>query len=191
MKKNLLAGIVGIATTATLFAQGHILICNYLTPPYNQVLWFAPPGPGLHAVNDPTVQIQVWYGEGILSDPGSLSPGGTAYIDTTTDAASYDPGAGYGPGGYFFPIEQVLPTWQSGDVFTFQLRATRSPFSGTFVTPLWTEQYQIVSTSQAVRNASTVPTWALLPIPEPSVVALAGIGTMGILFCLPRRRAGN
>ena len=39
MKRTLVAAILGLATVGAAYGQGHLLISNYLNPPYSQVYW--------------------------------------------------------------------------------------------------------------------------------------------------------
>jgi hypothetical protein len=181
MKKILLLAILGIAAASESYGAGHIYIWNYATAPYNQVLWSAG-FPGAQAINDPNVQIQVWYAEGNVSDDSLLTPGAIGFIEP---GYAYD--AGYGPGGYFNRIYQALPQWDFGDVYTFQLRSPDYP--GRSV--LWTEQSEIISSSDfpplPPHYSSTVP--QLVLVPEPSSFALASVAAFAWLIPWRRNRA--
>jgi hypothetical protein len=161
MKKALVFGLLSFAATP-VFPQGQIFIGNYNYggTPFAQVLWdsFGP------AVTNTSVQVQVWFAEGVIANDSLLIAGGSGAINAAYN--SYNPGDGYGPGGYFTDISQILPTWQSGDVFTFQLRAPGYPGRS----QLWQET--ITSLNQ---HASFVPR-LILNVPEPSTFALLSVG---------------
>lgn len=185
MKKSILSGVIGFVSLVSVMGQGQIQIGNYLTAPYNQVRYGLDVPGASSAVNDPNVQIQVWYGKGVVTDENLLIPGLTT---TVGFAASHDPGAGYGAGGYFYPVTQVLVGWQAGDTFTFQLRASFDSSFGLFTARsiLWTESSAIRSTSVAAELATTVP-GIVVVVPEPSVTALT-IFCIGSLCCHWRLR---
>jgi hypothetical protein len=192
MKRTLFATLLGVAIVPSISnGAGYLYISTYGAPPYNQVLWNpSTPVVGNLAVNDPNVQIQIWYGEGIISDPNLLTLGITEVI---FPPANYDPGLGHGPGGYFwmpdsyqYPL-QTLPDWDPGDYYTFQLRATGVAALGavTGSSALWQERGAITSTMQS-RFSDTVPQLVISLVPEPSMFALAGMGS-GLLLVFRRR----
>jgi hypothetical protein len=192
MKRNLLLSIFGVVLAPSFsHGAGYIYISNYGAPPYSQVLWNpSTPNVGNLAVNDPNVQIQVWYGEGIISDPNLLTPGITEVISPLLD---YDPGLGHGAGGYMWMSDrfqnpvQALPDWNPGDYYTFQLRATGVSALGavTGSSVLWQERGAITLTASS-RFSDTVPQLVISLVPEPSMFALAGVGT-GLLLVFRRR----
>lgn len=116
-----------LACCSNLSAAGHLHFSNYNSPPYNQVVWDASvPVVGGFAVNNTSVQLQMWYGEGVISDENLLTPGETFTVHLALNANPY-PFSGpidYGPGGFFGPVVQVLPTYDISETFTFQLRAS-------------------------------------------------------------------
>jgi hypothetical protein len=174
MKKACVLSIIGIAaSTAQSHGVGYVVFSNYETPPYNQVLY----GNG-NAVRDP-VQIQIWYGQGVITDGNALTAVATTVIDTGFN--TYDPHLGHGPGGYFDPVMLILPTWNPGDTFTFQLRATG--YEGRTI--LWTESASISPGPDPVMPTATLPQLVLTP--EPSVFTLIGLGTGGFWFFRRRR----
>jgi hypothetical protein len=174
MKKVLPWFLIGITAASESYGVGHIYISNYIAAPYNQVLWgFGLPGN--QAVDDPNVQIQIWYGEGNVADDNLLIPGAITTISSFL--SFYDPGAGFGPGGYFDGVIQVLPAWDPGDVYTFQLRAPDYPGRSA----LWTQQYEISpAPGYPINSSSVVP--RLVLVPEPSSFALAFFAASGWLI---------
>jgi hypothetical protein len=75
MKRLLLILLLMTVHEDTAYSQGRVLFSNYFTPPYNQVIWY-PFEPGTYrAVNEPSLQVQVWYAEGVVTDPQILIPG--------------------------------------------------------------------------------------------------------------------
>jgi len=184
MKKILVATILGLSAGVTAFGQGQIAIANYLAAPYNQVYFV---GTG-QAVRNTSVQVQVWFAEGTIVDQSLLQQGITLNMATSGSSFTFDPGAGHGAGGYFIGDIQTLPTWNSGDVFTFQLRAV-----GTGVdtvssrSVLWQLSSDLASSSLPANTASVVPGLGVV-VPEPTTFALAGLGSAALLI-FRRRKA--
>jgi hypothetical protein len=193
MKKSILGALLGAAMAVTSYGQGHILISNYVTPPYNQVVWnsspsSAPAGQADKAVADFSLTFQIFYGAGTITDASALTPGVTFNLSSTGGSTGYDPGAGHGPGGYFINVVQTLPNWSAGDTYTFMygVAAGQGNYSGQSV--LWQESAQINSASAGPLNAATVP-GLVVSVPEPATFALFGLGSLGLLFFRRRKVA--
>lgn len=194
MKRAVLVALgVGMIVSQST-AAGHLYIGNYFVAPYLQVLWDdTVPVVGGSAVNDTSVQIQVWFGEGVVTDDSLLTAG---EITTINLAYTYNPypdisSTDYGPGGYFDRVLQVLPTYDFPDRlrFTFQLRAAgNTPYGSIDETvsrsALWTELNGIRDVGEPVPSppgeAETVPQLVVAVIPEPTAFALLGLGSLAL-----------
>lgn len=186
MKKTLVAAILGVSAAVTAYGQGQVAIANYLVAPYNQVYFVD----GGQAVRVNTVQVQVWFGEGVIADQNLLQPGIIMDMALAGGSFNFDPGAGHGAGGYFIGSIQTLPTWNAGETFTFQLRAVGTLAGLDTVASrsvLWQEQAQLNSSALPANLAATVPGLGVI-VPEPTTFALAGLGSAALLI-FRRRRA--
>lgn len=180
MKKTVALAILGVAATSA-FGQGHVFIQSYAIVPYNQITWGAEwqDARANTAVVDATVDLQVWYGAGTLADDSTLVEGMTFHVN---------PGITYNGGGFYDPIVQVVP---DAGTYTFQFRAmdgTGPIDEARSRSTLFT--FDAVSTSLPPQQATVdpVPGLTIMPlIPEPSTLALAGLGAAALL--LFRRRA--
>jgi hypothetical protein len=193
MKRKLLMAVLGFAFAPAVFGQGHILISNYIAPPYNQVYYAnvppTPAAPNGPAVTQTSVILTVWYGEGNITDPSLLVQGVNFAVNPSL---VFDPGHGHGPGGYYFSPAVLLPTWQAGDTFTFQVRASGTSPYGPVDTllsrsVLWTESSAIGNISLPA-NANTFSAGVPVHIvPEPSSLTMIGLSVAS--FLVFRRRA--
>jgi len=193
MKRSLIAAVVGLAATvATTFGQGHVQISNYLVSPYSQVIW-ANTVAGVGTANQSAqnasaaLQLTLWYGKGNLADANLLTAGPTFGLLTTGGPQAYNPGNGNGVGGYYF-INASIPTWVLGDTFTFQLRATGTAPGGQYTysgsSTLFTQSAQITDAAVPAGTSTAAPglTVNIVPVPEPSTFALAGLGSAALLI---------
>lgn len=187
MKKTLVAAALGIAAATTVFGQGSILLNNYVSGTYNQVVWgTGTPQMGTAVTSASGIELQLYWGPGVLTDYAQL----TAGVITPLSAANYDPGRGFGGGGYFTgPTQQVSP-WVAGDTFTFGLRVVAG--SGTLPgvmgeSALWQESANIHALALPQFGLANFPGLTVI-IPEPTTFALAGLGSAALLI-FRRRRA--
>jgi hypothetical protein len=195
VKRKLLSAILGLAVVPAAFGQGHVLISNYMVSPYNQVFWTPViPSVGNQAVRaDQGVVLTLWYGEGVITDPNLLIQGPSFGILASGGSEVYDPGVGHGPGGYYLAPEVVLATWQPGDTFTFQIRATGSTAFGPLNpvydrSAMWQENAAINSASLPA-NVCTFSAGLQITAPEPSSFALTGVAFGS--FLIVRRSRGR
>jgi PEP-CTERM motif len=219
MKRAVLASVAGIAFSGlAAFGQGHIIFSNYGSAVYNPVEYgpWAPPGyfAGLanHNVDDPNVELQLFYAYGDLtSDSISAflafaTPGVTTFINPALNpAGSYGTTATKGtPGGYYNGPDQVLTNWAPGETVTFLVRAweTAGPFGGpTFASSgviaessLWTEtgappgQNGIQPLSEPPAYFADGPPLMFFLIPEPATLAFSGLGLLALLACACRKQ---
>jgi hypothetical protein len=158
MKKTLAIAILGVATATTVFSQGHVLVSNYLVPPYNQIVWG--PGSPLNgtAVVDATVQLQLFYGAAGELNPAAVDQVGSAPF-SINPSLTFDPGAGRGSGGYY--DAQVLLTPAAGN-YTAVLRVISSGLIGE--SALF--QVTTISTALPAETAPVSPGLTVV-IPEP------------------------
>jgi hypothetical protein len=179
MKKILALALLGTAAT-TAFGQGHVVISNYLVPPYNQVTY----GPGFgaqtgKAVMSTAVQLTFWYGAGVVP-AGSLVAGNSFTVDP---GLTFDPGAGKGPGGYY---SAIFLSPAIGE-YTVQVRASGNLPEGPLTGSSSVFQVTTASTGLPAATASVSPGLVVTIVPEPSTFALAGLGAAALLIF--RRRA--
>jgi hypothetical protein len=192
MKRTVALTILGVAAATAAFGQGHILIGNYVGPNYNNVTWDSSVATvGGNAVTAADgLQFQVWFGAGVISDDSLLQAGATTEIN---------PAFTYKGGGYYSLVEQVLPSWQPGDTYTFQVRVmpgtTPNGEIDTLLSRsvLWQETSvpggRIDTTGNPARvneNGVGFSTF-VVAVPEPSTFALAGLGAAAMLIF--RRRS--
>lgn len=176
MKKALVLAVLGLASAVSTYAQGHVSVWSYNVAPYNQVMWGAG-GPG-GPVLDPSIQIQIWYGAGVVTDDSALLPGVTFHIN---------PGLTFNGGGFYDPVIQVLP---DTGVYTFQLRASGNTVAGAIDevssrSVLW--QPTGIGPTSNPANIDTATPGLIVVVPEPTSFALIGLGSAALV--LLRRRS--
>jgi len=163
------------ASSLTSYGQGHIAIGNYQGA-YNTVVWGTGPRNGLPVLSTEGITLTIWFGEGAGLTADQLTQGPVASWRVSSENAGF-------PGYYNFTTV-LLPTWNAGDTFTFQVRASGGNFTG--ASSLWTEQAQITS---SVGDPAPLPQLSqqsigltVVLVPEPSTFALAGLGSAALLI---------
>jgi hypothetical protein len=193
MKRILVASILGIAASVA-YGQGVINFGNYTAGSAftTQVKWgIAPLGYSTGDVVNQGV-ISLYAGQGILTDSTGLSLLATAPIFTTV---------GYGGGWYDMatPVQigsgyALIPAsiWSGTQTVTFQVRGTSTVGSETGIggSGLWQETPFSSGGSIAGDSPNAMkfgPLALILDVPEPSTLALAGLGAAGLLFFRKRQ----
>jgi len=217
MKKAIVASVLGLAASvATTFGQGIVQFNNYVSSTFQAVTYGA--GVAGHTaganVDNANVEVALFYALGNLtSDTTSQfltaagSAVGTTFIDTTLNTlATY---GGTGPGGYYDDGTTItLAGWTTSSTATFMIEAWDSTGGATFSTPgtlegtsaLWTETvdatypaslsgYGIVPSSvgspEPMLNG---PLGVVMTVPEPTTLALAGLGSLASLVAFRRKQ---
>lgn len=174
-----LLGLV-LAGAESAFGLGAIEIGNY-QPPYNPVVWASgvPTVGGRTVRSTDGVQLQLWYGRGIL-DEEQLTQGPFLPWDTTAESNGY--------AGYYGFTTVLLLDWEEGDTYTFQVRPVSE--LGWFAeigsrSALWTENSMIEDVSGSVlpppgRSRQSIG-FTLYVIPEPSSCGLVVLGSAALI----------
>jgi hypothetical protein len=209
MKRSIIAAILGVAgSVATTYGQGIVQFNNYISHSFNPVVTTL----GAN-VDSPTVEVALFYVLGNVSGDTTsafLTAAGsavaTAFIDPTANAGgSY---GGTGPGGYYNGPVATLAGWTTGATATFMVEAWDSTAGATFAnsaltgtSALWTETgdpslpgglsgYGIIPTSlgsPAEPMFTGMPT-LVVSVPEPTALALAGLGGLASLMAFRRKQ---
>lgn len=175
---------------------------------YNPVVYrllLASPGFVEINVNDPNMELQLFYAYGTYTDKNvfraNAVPGVTTFINTSINQdGSYGTALSKGsPGGYYNGPVQVLPDWVPGTTVTFMVEAweTAGPYGGpTYdvsllkgMTALWTETEATLPGNYGIEPYPSYPPGyfaagppvLVLIVPEPATVAVAGIGLLTLL----------
>jgi len=184
---------------------------------YNSSAASAPAGNAGKNVNDSGVELQLFYALGTYSTVSSFltaagSAVGTTFIDTGLNQAGSFGAAGT-PGGYYDDATTItLAGWSSttAATATFYVEAfeTTGTFAGggTFATSLltgasglWTETTAPTGSANGIQPSSNPPepfaggppttVMSTVSVPEPTTLALAGLGSLASLVAFRRKKA--
>jgi hypothetical protein len=193
MKKLLITSIMSL-TAAVAFGQGTVFFANdsaTLTSPPDRLIRFE--GSNLPATGT-NLQVQLYYGATTAS-AGSLQPLSSAAArlraSTTTIPGVWSGGGDRTLTGFNFGQQVTLQVrvWDIADGSTFEnaiANPARQGFSGVS-TPFL---YNIPATaSDPVPNffMSNFSGFTIVPVPEPSTFALAGLGAAALLIFRRRK----
>jgi hypothetical protein len=198
MKKTLLLGMVGLASVLSTYGQSTILLDNYQTSgPYITDQASAPLGAGwtmglYYALGDVTGSVAA--DPSGFADPGSLGGGlalGTGAGSTAAFSTSTFGLDGTALGGSFFAvpgtsgnggelITVMITAYNGGDYLSSLIRGHSQAFTMTTSS----------STSPAANaiGADMPGGFSVVPVPEPTTLALAGLGAAALMI-FRRRRA--
>jgi len=195
MKKSIVLAVLGgTLAAASSQAQGIINFSSYSANGGAGALTTFLSGGGV--VPD-GFSAQLYYALGTVSDPvipgnsqSILSPISSSLVLVgsaqvyNSNAAS----AGAYP-GYFGGNNVIIPTYASGPI-TFEVLTTgtvgSTPYqgrSGTFT------MASIPAAALPAINMTGMPAWQVAPVPEPTTLALAGLGGLASLVALRRKQA--
>jgi len=203
MKKALVASILGIAASVgSSFGQGQVYFNNYNATSGGQVTYAvdaALGGLSGQAVADPNVELQLFYAVGTFGSTGAFLTAATAGVTANINTAFTFEGGGWYANG---TAAQQIPAWtatgpDSSVTFLVQAWETTGPDGGaTYAQSLLRGQSTTwVETPAANANANGIQPTTVLPsyfnagpppmtidlVPEPSTIALAGLGIAGLL----------
>jgi hypothetical protein len=215
MKRAIIAAILGVAgSVATTYGQGIVQFNNYISHSFNPVVQTGGANVDLPTVE---VALFYVLGNATGDTTSAFltaagSPVSTGFIDTTLNTlGSY---GGTGPGGYYdSSTVATLASWTTSQTATFMVEAWNTAAGGTFTTQgnlagtsaLWTEVVDSGYASSTLTGYGIIPTslgapsepmftgmptltMALNPVPEPTTLALAGLGGAALL-ALRRKKA--
>jgi hypothetical protein len=197
MKKLFFSALVGFTTCAsTTFGQGVVQFNNYVSTTYQQVKYNPAMGGPLagQPVTSSTVELQLFWALGSFADTTSFSAAANAGVTTFIN-----PGFSFNGGGYYGGPNQILTGWTAGQTVTFQVRGWET--SGSSGSPnyfasgiqgisaLWQEVGAANANANGIQPSSNPakgfnvgpPAMTLAAVPEPSVLALSGLGAAALM----------
>jgi PEP-CTERM motif len=182
MKKSILIAVLGVAAcAATSYGQGFVVMNSYGA------------NGGLGAVTSlqgggpvgATFTAELYFALGTVSDPGNSGPVSGLFTPIASSIINYDAnGDGYFQGGTI-----TVPGYVSGPI-SFEILAIGGNASGR--SSAFTES-SVTSSAAAPPsffgdNGTGMPSF-VVPVPEPTTLALAGLGGLASLVALRRKQA--
>jgi len=201
MKKTLVLSILGIAACASTYGQGVVQFNNYQSTSYHNVKYandsFTQAAVGGLAggpVNSATVELQLFWALGTFGTQGAFDAAANAGVTTFIN-----PTLTFGGGGYYAGPNQILAGWTAGQTVTFEVQGWQT--TGTFggatygasglkgTSALWQEVGAATASGNGIQpsaNPATFfnagpPAMTLAAVPEPSVIALSGLGAAALM----------
>ena len=179
MKRALVASILGIAASvASSYGQANILFDTYLSSPFAIVQWssnpaLAPAGRAGSATTAGEFVANLLWTYGTTTGSAGLA------VPTTGDVGTYGSGfimypnvvstAANFPGG---PINFTIQVWQGADYASAMAKGEVS----------WTEPSGAFVPAGPASAFTALPGNIIVTVPEPSTLALAGLGAAAMLI---------
>jgi len=195
VKRTVLASVLGAAgllgLTASSYGQAQIFFDNYVASPYYNVHYT---GTGVAAGTEVSVELGYAVGAGQTSG-FTLLP---ATI-TTINPLDSQPNGGVGPavGGWFDGPVATLTGVGAGQAATLEVLGWTTTGGTTFAnaafngTLIWTEPgITLGGNGLPASNFTAMPGSLILsPTPEPTTLAIAGLGGLASLLALRRKQS--
>jgi hypothetical protein len=177
MKRAIIASVLGIAATVAPVpssqGQGVIMFDNYVMQGSGAfpVTWGSQHPLGYNTgdgVLDTSIIVGLYAGPGVQT----TSTGITTLLGTTPIMFNTDYPGSYQGGSVAIPTT----LWTGTQTVTFQVRGLAGPAGLTWMNVPWQETESITTITNPPNFMVNGPTALIFPIPEPSALALAGLG---------------
>jgi PEP-CTERM motif len=188
MKKSIFIAVLGLAAgVASSYGQGYIAMNSYSA---NSFAGFLTTLIGTSTPVDNTFSVELYYAMGTVSDPvdqNSATSVKTPVTGLTALPSSITPYDANND-GYFQGATAIIPGYTGGPI-TLELVASNPGWLGR--SGSWTESsISAASTSLSIFGDNGVaPSFVVAPVPEPTTLALAGLGGLASLVAFRRKQA--
>lgn len=194
MKKQLIAAIVGTVALGSAVmssqAQGYVVFSNYASTPYYPVVYGSIAQgveaglAGTGALGNVSVELGYFIGTFTANSVFTMVPASITAINPALMAPPN--GVGQSTTGYFTGPGITIASYSSGPI-SFMISAFTTSGTSYTGTLKWTEPS--ISTAVAAPFTALPGEVVLTAVPEPSTLALAGLGGFGMLMALRRKKA--
>ncbi|HEY1719403.1 MAG TPA: PEP-CTERM sorting domain-containing protein [Verrucomicrobiae bacterium] len=193
MKRSIFIAVLGMASAVVAYGQGKVNFSNYYSSTQPTGITFAS-GPAAGEGVGPQISVELLYGDSTdttISQLTALASTITAAgIGVASNPGAIGTGAGWFSGGAF--VVPSIGAATAGGTYMFALEAF-----GTYNSVSYVGFSPIFSGTTAASSASPTPnlpnglyqgSFTVAPVPEPTTLALAGLGGAALL-ALRRKKA--
>jgi hypothetical protein len=186
MKRNIFIAVLGMASAVVAYGQGKVNFDNYYSSTQSTGISYAS-GPDAGLFVGPEISVELLYGDSTDTTIAQLTPLAStitaAGIGVATTPGAVGTGAGWFSGGAF--VIPSIGAATAGGVYEFALEAF-----GTLNSVSYIGYSSIFSGTTAATSGSPTPnlpnglyqgSFTVAPVPEPTTLALAGLGGAALL----------
>jgi hypothetical protein len=186
MKKSIFIAVLGLGFVVASYGQGNINFQNYYSSTQTTgVSYGSGPSAGLFA--GPEISAILLYGASTDTSVSQMTPLASSSTPFGLGAAT-QPGA-IGTGAGWFSGGTFLIPGAAGGTFTFAIEAIGTGYIG--YSSIFTGATQATSTSPVPNIPAGLEqsSFVVNPVPEPTTLALAGLGGLASLVAFRRKQA--
>jgi hypothetical protein len=185
MKKNIFIAVLGLGFVVTSYGQGNINFQNYYSSTQTTGVSYGS-GPNAGMFVGPEVSAILLYGASTDTSVTQMTPLAASSTPFGLGAVAA-PGA-IGTGAGWFSGGTFLIPGAAGATYAFAIEAIGGGYTG--FSPIFTGATQATSTSPVpnIPLALEQSSFTVNPVPEPTTLAIAGLGGLASLVALRRKQ---
>jgi hypothetical protein len=189
MKKALVATILGLATVVSTFAQGRVNLDTYNNAPYPVISYGAGAGGTQGNPINSTFNIGIYWVAGtpvIANDPSGVADPATLGLTLGTGLGSTTTIIG-SSGLFSSTADFAMPGLSSGQATILIVAYNGATYADSLVRGHSAAFVITPAQLGAAPGLGSMPQFSVLPVPEPSTFALAGLGLASLLIFRRRK----
>jgi hypothetical protein len=189
MKKSIFIAVLGVTSVIASYGQGTVLFKNYVSSTQTFGVSYAN-GPAAGQYVGPEISAELLYGASTATTIGQLTPLASSIIPFGLGAATGPGAIGTGAGWFDAGSPQVPGTPGATYAFAVEFTGNYQGVTYTGFTSIFTGSTQSGTGPIPFLPAGLLQNFTVsgAPVPEPTTLALVGLGSLASLVALRRKQ---